>query len=242
MKGLILAAGRGSRMGALTDAKPKCLVEIGGRSLLDRQIAALEAAGCAEIGIVHGWQGHMLAQQGLVRFANPNWQTTNMVRSLECAAAWLGAHICLVSYSDIFYPAAAAAKLAACDAPLAIAYDPHWLDLWRLRFADPLGDAETFRIDANAKLLEIGGKTKNSADIEGQYMGLLKFAPAGWAAVEKHVARLASERADRLDTTSLLAGLLAGGETIRAVAVDGPWGEVDSADDLELYRTWSVKI
>lgn len=240
MKGLILAAGRGSRMGALTDAKPKCLVEIGGRSLLDRQIAALKAAGCAEIGIVQGWQGHMLAQQGLALFANPHWQTTNMVRSLECAAAWLRADICLVSYSDIFYPAAAAAKLAACDAPLAIAYDPHWLTLWQQRFADPLADAETFRCGADGQLLEIGGKTKNAAEIQGQYMGLLRFAPAGWAVVAAYLAALPAAAADRLDMTGLLKALLAQGTAIQTVAVDGPWGEVDSASDLELYRTWSV--
>ncbi len=240
MKGLILAAGRGSRMGALTDAKPKCLVEIGGRSLLDRQIAALTAAGCVEIGIVHGWQGHMLAQDGLRRFANPNWQTTNMVRSLECAAAWLGADICLVSYSDIFYPASAAAKLAACDAPLAIAYDPHWLTLWQQRFADPLADAETFRRSADGQLREIGGKTKNAAEIEGQYMGLLRFAPAGWTSVAAYLASLPAAAADRLDMTGLLKALLAQGTAIHTVAVEGPWGEVDSASDLELYRTWSV--
>jgi choline kinase len=240
MKGLILAAGRGSRMGALTDAKPKCLVEIGGRSLLDRQIAALAAAGCAEIGIVHGWQGHMLAQAGLARFANPNWQTGNMVRSLECAAAWLASDICLVSYSDIFYPAAAAAKLGACDAPLAIAYDPHWLELWRLRFADPLADAETFRRSPDGQLLEIGGKTKNAAEIEGQYMGLLRFAPAGWAIAAAYLGTLPTAAADRLDMTGLLKALLAQKTAIQTVAVDGPWGEVDSAEDLELYRTWSV--
>ena len=44
MRGLILAAGRGSRMGALGDDRPKCLVELDGRPLLDRQIAALRAA------------------------------------------------------------------------------------------------------------------------------------------------------------------------------------------------------
>ena len=50
--------------------------------------------------------------------------------------------------------------------------------------ADPLSDAETFRIDASGELLEIGGKTGKIEDIEGQYMGLLKFTPTAWTAVE----------------------------------------------------------
>jgi L-glutamine-phosphate cytidylyltransferase len=240
MKGLILAAGRGSRMGALTDERPKCLVEIRGRTLLDRQIAALRGAGADAIGIVHGWQGQHLIRPGIDRFENPRWAETNMVRSLCCADAWLASDACLVSYSDIFYPSAAAAKLAACQAPIAVAYDPAWLALWQRRFADPLDDAETFRIDPQSRLVEIGGKTKNLADIEGQYMGLLKFAPAGWAAAVAFVANLPSERADRLDMTSLLAGLLANGTSIAAVAVEGPWGEVDSGSDLALYQDWDV--
>jgi L-glutamine-phosphate cytidylyltransferase len=240
VRGLILAAGRGSRMGALTDASPKCLVEIGGRSLLDRQMTALREAGCAEIGIVQGWQGHLLKGYGLVGFENPRWQSSNMVRSLECAAAWLAHEVCLVSYSDIFYPAAAATKLASCTQDLAIAYDPDWLALWRQRFADPLADAETFRRSPDGSLLEIGGKTDDAAQIEGQYMGLLRFAPAGWKQVAAYLATLPPATADRLDMTGLLKALLAQGTAIHAVAIDGPWGEVDSAADLELYRTWSI--
>lgn len=45
MKGLILAGGRGSRLRPYTDDRPKALVEVGGRSLLDRQVAALRLAG-----------------------------------------------------------------------------------------------------------------------------------------------------------------------------------------------------
>jgi len=46
------------------------------------------------------------------------------------------------------------------------------------RFADPLADAEIFRINAAGQLLEIGGKTTRIEDIEGQYVGLLKFTPS----------------------------------------------------------------
>ena len=51
MRAIILAAGRGSRMKALTSDKPKCLVELRGRSLLERQLEALRGGGVSEIGI-----------------------------------------------------------------------------------------------------------------------------------------------------------------------------------------------
>ena len=43
-------------MGALTDAKPKCLLSINGKTLLERQIDALKKAGISEIAIVTGYQ------------------------------------------------------------------------------------------------------------------------------------------------------------------------------------------
>jgi choline kinase len=236
VKALILAAGRGSRMKGHTDERPKCLVELAGQPLLDYQIAGLRGAGIEEIGIVRGWHGHLLEGRGLSLFDNPRWAETNMVASLACAAAWLQAGPCIVSYSDIFYPAAAIDLLAVAPGDVAITFDPQWLRLWSRRFADPLADAETFRRNAAGDVVEIGNRARSTADIEGQYMGLLKFTPAGWAAVERARAGLESSARDRLDMTSLLRLLIAAGTTVTGVPFEGAWGEVDSGDDLALYE------
>ena len=235
MRAIILAAGRGSRMGRLTAEIPKCLVELGGRPLLEWQTGALRAAGIERIAIVTGWQPDHLAQRGLETFHNPRWSHTQMVMSLACASEWLAADTCIVSYSDIFYPASAVRALMAARADITITYDPDWLTLWSRRFADPLSDAESFETDAGGRVVEIGRKTDDIRKIRGQYMGLLKFTPKGWQAVSGALMRLEQESRDRLDMTSLLQRLIASGQEIRAVAVDGPWGEVDNERDLALY-------
>lgn len=175
-KAIILAAGRGSRMKHLTDNKPKCLNELHGKPLLQYQLDALRGAGIQEIGIVTGYQREQLAAFGLTEFYNPRWAETNMVSSLECASAWLGDDPVIVSYSDIFYQPEAVCLLLGASAALALTYDPHWLTQWQGRFVDPLSDAETFRIDQQ-QLLEIGAKPESLQQVQGQYMGLLKFTP-----------------------------------------------------------------
>ena len=60
MKGLILAAGRGRRMMSLTESVPKCLLEIDGKPLLQRQIEAMKEAGISEIAIVTGYKSNLL--------------------------------------------------------------------------------------------------------------------------------------------------------------------------------------
>ena len=147
MRAVILAAGRGSRLGQTGNQRPKCLVELAGKPLIDRQMAALRRAGIEEIGIVRGYRAEMINYPDVFYFANNRWAETNMVMSLTCAAEWLRSGTVIVSYSDIFYRSELVRGLAQAPGQLVITYDQDWRRLWTRRFAEPLSDAETFRID-----------------------------------------------------------------------------------------------
>lgn len=236
MKAIILAAGRGSRMKNLTDECPKCLVELRGKSLLDWQLQALHEAGITDIAIVTGYKRELLAGRGGVEFHNPRWAETNMVSSLACAAEWLEAEPCIVSYSDIFYDAGAVTALMNCPAKLAVTYDANWHALWAKRFGDPLLDAETFRLKMDGTVAEIGNKPKTVEEVEGQYMGLLRFTPDGWSEVVRIRSTLPAEQCDRMHMTGTLQKVIEAERVpVAAVPYRGEWGEVDSADDLAAY-------
>jgi choline kinase len=237
MRAVILGAGRGSRMGNLSDDRPKCLVELEGKPLIERQIAALRRGGVDRIGVVRGYRAETIDFPDLTYFANERWAETNMVASLAAAAAWLRTGPVIVSYGDIFYRSGLVRGLAGAPGQLTVSYDRDWRRLWTRRFADPLADAETFRIDAAGQLIEIGSKTTRIEDIEGQYMGLFKFTPPAWSAAEAPLGTLDRTVRDRLDVTGLLRRLL----TARSVPIgtfgtDGQWGEIDNPEDLALYR------
>jgi L-glutamine-phosphate cytidylyltransferase len=237
MRAVILAAGRGSRMGPFGEDRPKCLVELAGKPLIERQIAALRRGGVDEIGVVRGYRAEMIDFPGLTYYTNARWAETNMVASLTSAANWLRSDPVIVSYADIFYRGELVRGLAGAPGQLVISYDRAWLTLWKQRFADPLSDAETFRIDAAGQLLEIGGRTTRIEDIEGQYMGLLKVTPSAWSAVEALLDRLDAATRDLLDMTGLLRRLLARKAlSVNAFGTDGQWGEIDSPEDVALYQ------
>ena len=238
IRGIILAAGRGKRLGPLGDDRPKCLVELAGRPLVERQIAALRRGGVDQIAVVRGYRAEMINFPGLFYFANARWAETNMVMSLAAAAPWLRSAPAIVSYADIFYRSELVHDLARAPGQLVISYDRAWRRLWARRFADPLADAETFRIDAAGRLLEIGGKTTRAEDIQGQYMGLLKFTPAAWAVIEELLGTLDRPVRDRLDLTGLLGRLLSERKfPIATFPTDGQWGEIDNPEDLVLYQS-----
>ena len=236
MRGVILAAGRGSRMNALTESRPKCLVELDGICLLDLQVAALRMAGVNDIAIVTGYRGEMLVERSMPVFPNARWAETNMVMSLACAEDWLSAAPCIVSYADIFYPAETVRRLREASGDIVLSYDPNWLDQWQGRFADPLSDAESFRLGDDGRIIEIGQKVDDLAQVQGQFMGLLKFTPVGWHTVVRQLGVLAPENRDRLDMTGLLSRLIRDGAPVMGVPTAPGWGEIDSPSDLDYFE------
>lgn len=234
MQGLILAAGRGSRMRAHTRNGPKCLLTVSGRSLLDRQVAVLRSAGADRIGVIGGWRVESLYGRGLEVLQNPDWSSTTMVGSLCRADQWLAADTTLVSYGDIAFSPGTARRLATSSAPLALAYDRDWRSLWERRFADPIEDAERFSLDDRSRVVELGGRPRAGEPIQGQYIGLVRWTPEAWGHFGGVLGCLQTTDAGRrLDMTAALRHLMEfHGAVITAVPVEGPWFEFDSTRDI----------
>ena len=238
MKIIILAAGRGSRLGERTKDRPKCMCTLCGRTLLDRCLDTLEQAGVSrsDIGIVTGYRSDMFQVRDVVYFHNADWESTNMFRSLTMAKDWLERETCIVCYSDIVFAPETVRLLADCSVPLAItSYSGYW-DVWKLRMENPLEDLETFRTDEEGKLLEIGLKPDSAADIQGQFMGLLRFTPESWKWVEETIKHPLPKAVDKLDMTTLLQGMLRLGYAIQTIPTSALWLECDSERDIEVYE------
>jgi L-glutamine-phosphate cytidylyltransferase len=233
MKGIILAAGRGSRMGALTHGQPKCRTVLHGKELIQWQLDALGRASIEKIAIVRGYLAETF-DFDLTYFENNRWSETNMVMSMNAAREWLESDTCITSYSDIVYSSDAVKRLIDADGDVVMTYDPNWRDLWSMRFEDPLLDAETFRLEGN-RVIEIGNRASSIEEIEGQYMGLVKYTPKGWAQVSEYLKIFRQDELDQLDMTKLLQGVIDSGVVVNGVPVQDKWFEVDSESDLNVY-------
>src|SRR4026209_717209 len=74
-KAIILSAGQGSRLGHLTDDRPKCLIEFNGRTLLDRQLDTLAANGIEEAVVVTGFHDDLVDKAIAARTGGPRVRT-----------------------------------------------------------------------------------------------------------------------------------------------------------------------
>jgi choline kinase len=243
MRQIILAAGRGTRLAPLTDDRPKCMVELSGRPLIERQLEAVRSAGINDIVLVGGYRADQLPSENATLIVNDAFETTNMVYSLFCARDhFTGGFI--MSYGDIVFSRQALNAVWRSEDDIAVAIDRQWRTYWQDRFENPLDDAETLRLGANGNIIEIGQKPKSIDEIEGQYIGLVKFSAQGVSHLERAFA--AAETAERggglpfggsrpfggLYMTDLLQGMIDMGIPVRPAFIDGGWLEVDSPSDL----------
>ena len=231
-KAIILAAGRGSRLGEMTGERPKCMVELNHQPLISWQTEALRAGGVTDLCVVTGYRSDMIEALGHRTIRNPDWASTNMVASLLYAADEVTGPT-LISYSDIVFSSDVVRRMSETEGDVVVAYDTDWLRLWRARFDDPLSDAESLRVSEDGRIIEIGQKVDDVAEIQGQYLGLLRFTPVGISWIREIVNARVGRR-EKLDMTSLLQLLIAGGYPVHGLAITGNWCEIDDQSDLRV--------
>ena len=236
IKAIILAAGEGTRLRPYTLDRPKCLVEVNEVSLLDRQLAVLNSESIQSILLIGGYRSNMLKRAGIGLCLNKRFAETNMVWTLFCAEDELQGDV-IISYGDIVYSREVLQELLKSDADIAVAIDLDWEQYWRARNENPLDDAETLKLTTDGQILEIGKKPESLAEIEGQYMGLIKLSGDGTKVLKKVFndaktsGGLQGKSVESAYMTDLLQEVIDTGNRVDSVAVHGGWVEVDTVDD-----------
>jgi len=248
VRAVILAAGLGYRLRPLTDARPKCLVELCGATLLQRQLRVLRDSGLTDVTVVTGHGEATVNEPGIRKIRNPAYDRTNMVASLFCARDLLdGTADLIVAYGDIVYERRVLAGLLASRHQIAVCVDRGWRRYWDLRMEDPLKDAETLRLGAGGRILELGKKPRSYDEIEGQYVGLFRIAAGAAAAVVTlyeeldRLARYDGRAFEQMFMTSFLQEMIDRDFDVGAALIENGWLEVDTMADLELYQRLATR-
>lgn len=246
MKAIILAAGQGSRLMPLTQDRPKCLVPLRGVPLLEYQLEVFRDLGVDDVVVVTGYRAESLGAYGLRRVNNPDFMTTNMVHSLFCAESEMDQDI-ILSYGDIIYEARVLAALLETPGNIAVAVDKGWQSLWQLRMENVLTDAETMKLNEKGQITELGKKPKTLADIQGQYIGLIRLSRGILPEVRRFYHSLDKKALydgktfPQMYMTSFLQLLADKGWPLQAAFIQNGWLEVDTVRDLETYQRLPAK-
>ena len=230
VQAVILAAGRGARLANETSARPKCLVEVGGQSLLEHQLQTLGAAGIFSVFVVVGYEASQVSAAIGDRAAvvyNTLWATTNNLYSLWLTRRWISGPLLVLNCDVLAHPDIIGRLLRSGGD--AFVYDSSSGD-----------EEEHMKVHLKSDTLLAMSKVLSVAKSHGENVGLLYFS--------QDTANLLFDEAEATlaeNGTSVWAAVaverVARKARLRAIDVsDLPWIEIDFPEDLAeaRQRTW----
>jgi choline kinase len=171
MKAIILAAGRGTRLDGAA-VKPKCLVQVGGSTLLHRQIQILRSLNIRKIVVVIGFAADSIREEcdsEITFVENLQFDETSSLYSLWLAREHLTDGFVVLNSDVLFHPQLLAHLIESAheDALLISDTDPN-----------PLGDEE-MKVKLNGRLVVDISKAMDPLEADGENVGIVKFGASG---------------------------------------------------------------
>jgi NDP-sugar pyrophosphorylase family protein len=227
---VVLAAGRGTRMGALTATTPKPLLAVAGQPIVARVLRGLARGGVRRAVVVTGYLGEQIEAAlgdgralGLSLSYRRQERPDGTARALLLAEELIAGAPFVVSWGDILVPTAFYGELLTvfarrpCDAQLAVnAVD----DPWR---------GAAVYVDADWRVDRLEEKPPRGTSTTGwNNAGIMAFAPIAL----DYARRLTPSPRGEYELPGAVAQMVRDGRHVRAVPVRGPWSDVGTPEDL----------
>lgn len=224
---IILAAGRGRRLGALTRTLPKCLLRVGPLTLLEHQLTALAAVGIEQVAVVVGFAAEQVRRVGgnnLHYIENPRSRLTNSLYSLWLARDLARDGFLLLNADVLFHPELLVGLL---NSP--------YLDALTVERRDHFGPEE-MKVELESDRVLALSKQLPAARAHAENVGVIKFSPVGAQVLFVTIEKLLAGGAER-ELAPFAFDALARHYPLHAVPINGvPWIEIDFAADLSRAR------
>jgi L-glutamine-phosphate cytidylyltransferase len=228
MRGIILAAGKGSRLNGTAGENPKCLVKAGGLTLIERQIRALRHAGIDDIAVVVGCQADQVRRacgHGITYVENSNYGQTNSMYSLWMARPLLFEGFVVLNCDVLFHP-------VLLNDLLTSRHENALLLAYREADQPPFGDEE-MKVQVRCGRVREMSKQMDPDDADGENLGIVKFGPKGAAELVTIMDRLVAAGGLR-DWAPRAFREFAQVRPLHAIGTRGfPWIEIDFPEDYQ---------
>ena len=236
MKGIILAAGQGTRIRSILGERPKCLIRFDrtGWTILDQQIEGLFEAGASKIGIVVGYgKEHIIRHvarnypRSLARFhfiKNPAFAETNNIYSLWMARDWLKGGSFAILNADVAFDPRILRPAVLSAAPITMIVDPEWRD-------------ETMKVVIAGDRVVRMSKKISRDEFSATYIGITAVHASANARLFQRIEDLIRRGEERVFFNAAVQQLADEGLHVAYSETSGlPWAEIDDPGDLDFAR------
>ena len=245
MKAIIIAAGSSNRLGDHTRELPKGLLDINGKTILERQIDVLKNNGIHEIIIITGPYKEKFKFDKIIYVEDLEHEKHEVLLSLMVAKNEITGDV-ITTYSDILFDDKILQQIIKSKVDIGVVTDMNWEKAYEGRTEHPKSEADNVIIEDNKvvkikkNISKISKKQKN-----GEFVGIMKFSKKGsekfvteYNKVEKnkpspfHDAKVF----EKSYLTDMIQELIDQKISVESIIVEGDWCEIDTIQDLENAR------
>jgi phosphoenolpyruvate phosphomutase len=255
VKAVILAAGFDERLMPLVSDRPKAMLEVKGKAILERQVDALQQSGVRQIAVVRGYKKEQITLPNVRFYDNDAFEESGEIESLLRAGAELSGPV-VVMYGDILFDRNILERLLESADDITLVCDRSWPDTRGGRAAglfDLVVESPTprrhhrFLADAQPVRVSTIGQAVDPAIATAEFIGMAKLSARG-CQILGEVYRELKERGDQLPVhesaslrtaklTDLMHEVIRRGHAVGSVGIYQGWLEVDTFDDYR--RAWT---
>ena len=241
-KALIIAAGLGTRLKKHTENLPKCMLDFGGKTLLERQLQAYTDCGINDISLIRGYKKEKINYKGIKYFENTDYRNNNILNSIFYAEKVINGNI-IISYSDILFDPSVVERTLDSDHDISVVVDIDWRGYYVGRKDHPISEAENVIFNSNNEVEKIGKINTGKEEVHGEFIGMIKLSNRGAEIFKQHFHRLKKkywnkpfQRAkifQKAYLTDFIQELVDIGIKVHCVIIESGWKEIDTVEDYK---------
>jgi phosphoenolpyruvate phosphomutase len=236
-RAIVLGAAHGPEMGQLTDARPKCMLDVAGAPVLAHIVATYRAAGVKDITVIRGWNKHAVILEEDVRYCDNDDESepTEAFSLYKAMAALEGS--CIISYGDVLFKKYIPLELMDVEAEFAVIVDTNWRESRnRDRYAEYVTCSKRYSRHASNQDVCLVSVSEDipPESIDGEWMGFLKTSPTGTQFLRELLVKLCASgpQPQPLQMVDILCRIIESGKTIRVIYTAGNWLDIDRVEDV----------
>ena len=241
-KTLIVAAGLGSRLKGHTENLPKCMLDFGGKTLLQRQIKAYKDCGIDNITVVRGYKKNKINYKNLKYIDNADYENNNILNSIFYGEEVINGNV-IIAYSDILFESSVVKRLLDSNHDISVVVDIDWRGYYVGRKEHPLSEAENVIFNSNNEVVKIGKIATEKEEVHGEFIGMMKLTNRGAEIFKQNFHRVKKlywnkpfQRAkifQKAYLTDMIQEIVDIGIKVHCVIIERGWKEIDTVEDYQ---------
>ena len=241
MNAIIIAGGKSTRLRPLSNEIPKTMIEVYGKSVLERQIEVFQSCGISDITAVTGYHSEKINLPNINCIKNEEYKTTNVNEGLFCAKAKLNDSV-IITYGDIIFEYEVLEQILNFKGDIGVVVDLDWEKQYTGKFGRPISEADNVIMDKK-QILKISKNLTKKDDLTlAESIGIFKLSKTGAKILLDRYNHLKKSHKGRFHSAlsfkdaffmDMIQDIIDTDVIVEPISINGRWCEIDTQLDLE---------